>query len=270
MSVAPDRLPIFESSLSAIARVAFQETKATGFALFQKTDEAPGLLRVAARGAEISARALEQAETLPLVAFPLHTEGAPDGFVAFSFPDRVASTQARESLNRLREAIEIIWAARHPNARYFDLLVGITNLEARLIDSKIADRAQGLLTGERGLDPLAAVVIHVKTVVRSGATSSTLENILKGLEDELDERRVTGQAKALLQATHSLSENQAYTHLRLLSRKSRRPLKDVAMDVIATTALKTNAAYLRAPGQSSRFPARRLVPANPQGAAGSA
>jgi AmiR/NasT family two-component response regulator len=242
MSAPPDRLPHFKSSLSALARVAFQETKATGFALFHKTDEAPGLLRVAALGSEISPRALLRDENLPLVGFPLHTGGEQDGLVAFSFQDRAASARALEPLNRLREAIEIIWAARRPDARYFDLVTGISTLEARLIDSKIADRAQGLLAGERGSDLLDSMVRHVKTVVRPGMGSRTLESILKELEDELEERRVTGQAKALLQATHSLSENQAYTHLRVLSRKSRRPLKDVAMDVIATIALTTSAA----------------------------
>ena len=98
------------------------------------------------------------------------------------------------------------------------------------------------MAGGRGSDPLEAMVNHVRTVVRPGVAIRALESILKELEDELEERRVTGQAKALLQATHSLSENQAYTHLRVLSRKSRRPLKDVAMDVIATLALSNSAA----------------------------
>ena len=242
MSTAPDRLPHFESSLMALARVAFQETNATGFGLFRKTVEAPGLLRVAALGREIPARALPAGDTLPLVTFPLHTGGEQDGMVAFSFHDGPASALALEPLSRLRDAIEIVWALRRPDAHSIDLLTGISTLEARLIDSKIADRAQGLLTGERGFDLLDAVVSHVKTVVRPGMASRILETTFKELEDELEERRVTGQAKALLQATQSLSENQAYTHLRVLSRKSRRPLKDVAMDVIATIALTTTAA----------------------------
>jgi hypothetical protein len=242
MSVPTDRLPHFESSILALARVAFQETRAIGFTLFQKTDEAPGLLRVAGLGAEISVHALLEGEILLLVAFPLHTGDAQDGFVAFSFEDRAASDRAREPLASLRDALEIIWAARFPDARHFELVAGIGTLEARLMDSKIADRAQGLLAGERGSDPLGAIASHVRTVVRPGVAIRTLESIAKELEDELEERRVTGQAKALLQATHSLSEKQAYTHLRVLSRKSRRPLKDVAMDVIATLAVTTSAA----------------------------
>ena len=242
MSPQPDRLPHLETSVLALAGVALQETSATGFALFRRTDETPGLLRVVSLGTEISSRALLQGETLALVAFPLHTGDEQDGLAAFSFEDRAASDRAREALTRLREALERIWAARLPDPRHFDLVEGIREREARLIASKIADRAQGLMAGGRGSDPLEAMVNHVRTVVRPGVAIRALESILKELEDELEERRVTGQAKALLQATHSLSENQAYTHLRVLSRKSRRPLKDVAMDVIATLALSNSAA----------------------------
>ena len=242
MRALPNRLPQFESSILALARLAFQETSATGFALFHKTYEAPRLVPVTGLGREISARAALEDEHLPLVAFPLHTEDAADGFAAFSFEDRTASERAREPLNRMREALEIIWSARIPEARHFELVAGISALEARLIGSKITDRAQGLLAGERGSDPLGAMANHVRTVVRPGVAIRALESIVKELEDELEERRVTGQAKALLQATQSLSESQAHTHLRVLSRKSRRPLKDVAMDVIATLAVNTSAA----------------------------
>lgn len=246
MSVASDRVPIFNSSLSALARVAFQETQATGFALFRKIDESPGLLRVTALGAEISQAALIRREThsrlAPVRAFPLHTADQQDGLLAFSFHDHAASARAQEPLHRLREAFELIWSARHQDALYSNLLADIGRLEAQLIDSRIADRAQGLLTGERDFDLLAALVNHVKTVVRPDTVIRTLESMRQELQDEMEERRVTGEAKALLQAKHSLSENQAYTHLRLLSRKSRRPLKDVAMDVIATSALTNSAA----------------------------
>lgn len=242
MSAPPDRLAYFSSSLSALAGVAFQETSATGFALFQKTEEAPGLMQVASLGSEISVRALLEDEMLPLVLFPLHTGGEQDGLAAFSFHDRAASARARELLTRLWEALEIIWMARFPDARYFKLVAAISTLEARLIDSRIADRAQGLLAGERGSEVLDEVVRHVKVVVRPGTANRTLEGIVTDLEGELEERRVTGQAKALLQATHSLSEHQAYNHLRKLSRRTRRPLKDVAMDVIATLTLTTSAA----------------------------
>ena len=54
MSALADRLPHFESSILALARVAFQETGATGFALFEETREAPGLRPVARLGKELS------------------------------------------------------------------------------------------------------------------------------------------------------------------------------------------------------------------------
>ena len=242
MSALADRLPHFESSILALARVAFQETGATGFALFEETREAPGLRPVARLGKELSVPAVLEDVHFPLVAFPLHAKHAADGFAAFSFEDRTGAERAREPMIRMREALEIIWSARFPEARHLELVAGISTLEARLIGSKIAERAHGLLTGEPGADRLGALVNHVRTVVRPGVAIRALESIVKELEDELDERRVTGQAKALLQATHSISENQAYTHLRVLSRKSRRPLKDVATDVIAILAATTSAA----------------------------
>ena len=102
MSPQPDRLPHLETSVLALAGVALQETSATGFALFRRTDETPGLLRVVSLGTEISSRALLQGETLALVAFPLHTGDEQDGLAAFSFEDRAASDRAREALTRLR------------------------------------------------------------------------------------------------------------------------------------------------------------------------
>jgi AmiR/NasT family two-component response regulator len=55
---------------------------------------------------------------------------------------------------------------------------------------------------------------------------------LSELEDEIDERRLMAEAKQILQAVDRLSEEQAHTRLRVMSRKSRKRLKEVAQQVI--------------------------------------
>jgi len=52
------------------------------------------------------------------------------------------------------------------------------------------------------------------------------------LEQEIEERRLAGQAKQILQTIQGISEEQSHAQLRLLSRKSRRRLKEVAEQVI--------------------------------------
>jgi AmiR/NasT family two-component response regulator len=59
-----------------------------------------------------------------------------------------------------------------------------------------------------------------------------LEQRLRELEEEIAERKLTGQAKAVLQSTYNMSEEQAHLHLRTISRKSRKPLKEVAQELI--------------------------------------
>ena len=228
----------FEQSLSALAEVVLRETNATGYAIFQKTLEAPGLARIAARGTEIPGPALLEQTDRAVVTFPLHAGGPADGFIAFSFADEAAAILAGEPLSRTVEAIEAVWAARHLDARYFRLVRRLSILESQLIDSKIADRARGILADSNpNPDILDSLVRHVHTVLRPSSVSLGLENLLRELEEEIEERRVTGQAKALLETAHGLSEEQAYLFLRTQSRKSRRRLKDIARDVIAKSAL---------------------------------
>ena len=100
------------------------------------------------------------------------------------------------------------------------------------MDSKIADRARGFLANETTFDPAEAIARHVEGVLRPSQTRRMLEQVLCELEDEIEERRVVAEAKQILQALYRMSEQQANTQLRLLSRKSRRCLKEVARQVI--------------------------------------
>jgi AmiR/NasT family two-component response regulator len=59
-----------------------------------------------------------------------------------------------------------------------------------------------------------------------------LEQRLPELEEEIAERKLTTQAKVVLQSAYSMSEEQAHLHLRTISRRSRKPLREIAREVI--------------------------------------
>lgn len=233
----------FERSLTSLARIALKETAATGYALFHNATGVAGLTKLSAVGEPVDARALIEPGAGDLLAFPLHTQGATDGFAVFAFTDRDALSRSAEPLGRIVEAMELVWGARRFDAHYLNLARRIGALESKLIDPRIADRVNGLLDATPDkLSAVDAVVNHVRSVLRPGEPARTIETAVERLEVEIEERRITGQAKALLQAAHSMSEEQAYTYLRGLSRKTRRPLKEVAADVMAQHTLTARSA----------------------------
>jgi len=59
-----------------------------------------------------------------------------------------------------------------------------------------------------------------------------LEQRLRELEEEIAERKLTTQAKVVLQSAYGMSEEQAHLHLRTISRRSRKPLREIAREVI--------------------------------------
>jgi AmiR/NasT family two-component response regulator len=142
----------------------------------------------------------------------------------------------RPRLDRIAAAVQAIRTAAAEH-RYAHLVERLADLEAQLMDSKIADRVRGYLEDETDSDPTEAIVRHVETVLRPTRTRIMLEQALSELEEEIEERRIVGRAKRIMQARDSVSEEQAYIELRLRSRKSRKPLKDVARQVIENRQL---------------------------------
>jgi response regulator NasT len=65
---------------------------------------------------------------------------------------------------------------------------------------------------------------------------SALQQLLPDLEDQLATRRAVIRAKALLESRHGMSEEQAYFHLRVKSRSTRRRLLEVAQELLAVEA----------------------------------
>jgi AmiR/NasT family two-component response regulator len=85
-----------------------------------------------------------------------------------------------------------------------------------------------------------AIARHVEGVLRPASTGRVLEQLTKDLEEEVEERRLTNRAKAILQSVHGMSEEQAHMHLRQTSRKTRKKLKDVAVDLIERHPVREN------------------------------
>ena len=138
--------------------------------------------------------------------------------------------------DRIAATMQAIGAAAAED-RYSRLVERLAELEARLMDSKIADRVRGYLTDETASEPSEAIARHVETVLRPTRTRIMLEQALSELEEEIEERRLVGEAKQIMQASDSVSEEQAHIELRLRSRKSRKPLKDVARQLIESRRL---------------------------------
>jgi len=109
----------------------------------------------------------------------------------------------------------------------------VGELETALADSKIADRARGMLADGVPLpDAIDTIVGHVESVLRPSQLRTALGQLTQEIEQEIAERELASRAKAVLQSRYGMSEDQAHLHLRLVSRKSRKRLCDVARDVL--------------------------------------
>ncbi len=148
-------------------------------------------------------------------------------------------------LDRMARVVESIYCMPYSAVRLFEK---INRLEAEVAASKIAARAQGILgdalPGSSPNDALTKIDLAKIDLIdkRVGTHDShrrltpLLEDLLREAEEKLSERKLTSQAKALIQRTYGMSQEQAYAHLRNASRRSRRPLSEVARELIAEAA----------------------------------
>jgi len=210
---------VLRDSLEALAQVGLRATGARSFAFIART------------GIKETGAARSAAEAPDTLEYLLRTDGATAASVTFTFGSDREATRARPRLDRIAATMQSIWTAAAAD-RYADLVERVANLEARLVDSKIADRVRGYLADGIDSDPSEAIARHVETVLRPTRARVLLEQVASELEEEIEERRLVGQAKRIIQARDSVSEEQAYTELRLRSRKSRKPLKDIARLVV--------------------------------------
>jgi hypothetical protein len=223
----------FQNSLAALAQVALRETGADGYAFFKKTPDSRTPVCYDASGIGIGEKAVS-GESASVAKYKIGS----DGILVFAFRDQAGLEKARPSLDLIVPSIEAVWSAAQTSGRYSELASEVAELEIRLMDSKIADRVRGFLGNGGEASPLDAIAHHVEGVLRPASTGRVLEQLSKSLEDEVEERRLTNRAKAILRSVHGMSEEQAHTHLRQISRQTRRKLKDVARDLIESYPTK--------------------------------
>jgi len=218
----------YRNSLSALALIAMRSAGADGYAYFAQLVENGTWRRLTGCGTPIP-ESRELSDSADLLTFPLQADEVADGLLAFTFsaPSRLAA--ARTGLQVTVETIRRLWAASTAS-QYSSLVERIVALENGLVDSKIADRAQGAL--HSGALDAGAIERHVERILERSETRIILEKLVGELEEEVEERRVAAVAKGILQSTAGMTEEEAHTHLRMISRRTRKRLKDAASDVI--------------------------------------
>ncbi|HTC89635.1 MAG TPA: ANTAR domain-containing protein [Bryobacteraceae bacterium] len=217
-------------SLQPLAMIAAREAKADGCAMHQ-FDAAGERQETFSWGVQLPEGG---ATGFTVASFPLGAEEASSGVLTFVFRGAMISPRAQALLERMAAVIEEAWRLTEVPVMYARSAARIGELETALADSKIADRARGLLANHvRDTDAIDTIVGHVESVLRPSQLRTALDQRTKEIEQELAEREMAARAKAVLQKRYGMSEDQAHVHLRLVSRQSRKRLRDVARDVLA-------------------------------------
>ena len=220
--------PGHAKSLAPLALLAMQETGADGYVLYRHSLDGGAPVALCSWGMPVPDRSQNG---LTVAAFPLRKESVLVATVAFVFRAPAISEGSRSVLERLARTIESVWSLSGTPDTLVQLARRISQLQAELADLKIADRISGFL---KNPEPNATEIIarHVEGVVETRRLQTLLEQSARDLEFQISERKLIAEAKALLQRSYGLSEEEAYTRLRLSSRRSRRRLGEVAQQLI--------------------------------------
>jgi hypothetical protein len=216
-------------SLQPLALIALKEAGADGCAIYQVDPKTEVRDLKFAWGVPVP----ESGKDFTVYSFPLRAGEAVTGIVVFVFRGSSIAPATRSVLERMVGAIEEVWRLSLVPAAYARNAARIGELETELADSKIADRARGLLAdGTPRRDAIETIVRHVESVLRPGQLSTVFGELTQEIEQEIAERELANRAKAILQSRYGMSEDEAHVHLRLVSRKSRKRLRDVARDLL--------------------------------------
>jgi hypothetical protein len=217
-------------SLQPLALIALKEAGADGYAIYGVDPRTEVRELKFAWGVSVPEASQEG---FKLDSFPLRASGVVTGLVVFVFQSNTISPDTHAVLERIAGTIEEVWRLSLVPAAYARAAARIGELEIKLADSKIADRARGLLANDAGArDAIDTIARHVESVLRPGELRTVLEQLNREIELEIAERELASRAKAILQSRYEMSEDQAHVHLRVVSRKSRKRLRDVARDVL--------------------------------------
>jgi hypothetical protein len=225
---------LLPQSLQPLAEIAASRAGAEGYAIYQ-VDSATGL-----RELKLACGAVIPDSDVPgvkLDSFPLQIGEDLRGILTFVFLGTTIAPASRKVIERIARAMEAVWRLTLLPDAYARSAARVGELEIDLVDSKIRDRARGMLANPGSdLDAIDTIVRHVESVLRPGQLTTVLTQLTSEVEQEIAERALTSRAKAVLQHRYGMSEDQAHVHLRLLSRKGRRRLTDVARQVLEETA----------------------------------
>jgi hypothetical protein len=217
-------------SLHPLAMLAAREAGAVGFAI-HSFDPPDGRRRVHLEWGVAASEPVEKGFTT--AAFPLRSGDDVTGVLTFVFRGACISPRAQAVSERIAAVIEEVWRLSRRPSVYARDAARAGELESALADSKIADRAHGLLAnGAPSGDAVDTIARHVESVLRHSEFTALLRQFTQDIERETAERELATRAKAVLQNRYGMSEDQAHSHLRLVSRKSRKPLREVARDVL--------------------------------------
>jgi hypothetical protein len=230
-----------QESISALAQLAIRYSGANSYGLYV-LDASTGALRLRSSAGprppmpdDLTINvSLSQRQGRSVRSYPLRVSGSVVAMLAFSFGGSPVPEDRLSILDRMARAIETLYCLPCVAKQLFDRVNGV---ETEIVTDKIGTRAQGLLRETPQDDALYQEAIdvierQVETILRSSRLWTALERLLHDGEEELAERKLTAQAKTLLQEVHGMSEQEAYQHLRNASRRSRKPIPAVARELI--------------------------------------
>ena len=217
-------------SLTALGQLAMQETGAAGYGLSRLDRETGSLVRLHSCGARICEFGMTP-DLKSAVSYAARLHGVDPHVLTFVFRSASISEDSVKCLERMTALAEDVLGLSLWRERYAAFAEQMAELEAQLVHAKIRDRARGLIRSH-ATGRVETLSVFSETILRRTETATMLERLVAERHAEVEERSLTAQAKAVLESVYGMSEEQAHHHLRLTSRKNRRPLKEVALHYI--------------------------------------
>ena len=226
----------FHGSIEALLSIVLEESGANGYAVYEFNGTKENLFLACSHGMSshrsTTTTVLTAINDSQIVSFSLMGPAGPAGLLDVVFHHKEAITQ--EILYLLQSSAESVGTLlQHTRlaTELASLTSRIAGLESQLAEVKIAERARGLAQ-QSEVDRKSEILnAHIASVLNARQIEQMLTAYVITLEDRLEERRVLSEAKAVLQKTLHLSEEDAYFRIREASRRTRSRLVDVAAQV---------------------------------------
>ncbi len=218
----------FHGSIEALLSIVLEESGANGYAVYEFDGTNENLFLSC--GHEMSS--LTAIHDSQIVSISLMGTAGPLGLLDVAFLHKEAITQEiLYLLQSCAESVSTLLQHTRLGTELADLTSRIAGLESQLAEVKIAERARGLAQQSEVVRKSEILNAHIASVLNSRQIKQMLTAYVISLEDRMEERRVLSDAKAVLQRTLHLSEEDAYFRLREASRSTRTRLVDVAAQV---------------------------------------